>query len=811
MAMKKYLVLIIFSVLLLGSCAHEPRTLITGYGDLDLSLTVNNSIKWNTAEQPIELAGLEVADFELELVSEDGSVKKLGTYGDFLAGLKKIPVGKYTLRAYYGDLQGEGVGAVSYYGETEFTIHDSMASSVKLDCGIHNAFCTNSIEDVSTLMQDISVRLKSEYGQYIDLNSTEPKPVSLVPGKVSVEMTLTDLSGRSVTIRPFAFDVKSSEFYKVAVAVGDKTLKLSYNKETELEPVIIDIDEKLFSSSVPKFFTAKTEFSMVKGQFDENCKVTVNADGGLKNVFLTILSSPRCPCAFSQEKDILPDYSAEGAERVDLDLTKIISNLGVDITTEYSLVLQAVDMYGRVANEPCVLKVVVTPVDLFIEQPELIDIDAESVAVKVKYNGADFAKRVSFLYSGNNMDWSEASIIETYKENDYFYAVIAVNKDDERAYLRAKVNDKFSDKVVVRRLFPNFTMSCENENIWSSKADIYLTGERVESCMRFVRVLIKEENGDFHPAVIERNTGENRITLSTLMPSTKYFMMAFVDGKQAFETEFVTESAVGLPNGSFENDHEVTINLKHINCGGKYSNIQSWASLYNRTSIKVSEPKGWASVNAKTCSVYASNHNTWFQNPTTRIIDKGYDGAFAIKLQNAAWDINGVEPPKDTRTDKVYYSRNIPNIKNRSAGKIFLGSYQFNADGSEVYNDGIEFYSRPTAVTGFYRYIQDIHDSAETGLVVAQVYGFDGNKEILIGEGKGLLKPSTSFTQFKVPVTYSVRNVKAVRLKLMVSSSCYASYNQNEETLRIKTTDYPEKGISVGAELDVDLLTLLYE
>lgn len=809
--MKKSLVLIIFSVLLLCSCAHEPRTLVTGYGALDLSLTINNSIKWNTDEQPIKLGKPDVSDFELELVGEDGSVKKLGTYGEFLAGRKKIPVGKYTLRAHYGDLQGEGVGAVSYYGEVEFTIYDSMASSVNLDCRIHNAFCTNDIDDVSNLMQDVSVRLKSEYGKYIDLNIDEPKPVSLVPGKVSVEMTLTDLNGRSVTIRPFAFDVNSSEFYKVSAAVGDKTLELSYNKETELKPVIINLDDKLFSSSVPKFFAAKTEYSMVKGQFDESCVVKANADGGLKNIFLTILSSPRCPCAFNQEKDILSDFGTEGAEKVELDLTKIISSLGVGIKTEYTLVLQAVDVYGRVANDPCEIKVVVTPVELAIEQPEPIDIDAERVVVKTKYNGSDFVNRVSFLYSGNNMDWSKANVIETYNDSDYFYAVIEVNREDERAYLRAKVNENISETVIVKRMFPDFSMACENENIWSSKADIYLTGERVESCIRFVRVLIKEDSGDFHPAVVERNISDKRITISTLMPSTKYFMKAFVDGKQAFETEFVTEPAIGLPNGSFENDHEVTVNIKHINCGGKYSNIQSWASLYNRTSIKVSEPKGWASVNAKTCSAYASNYNTWFMNPTTRIIQKGYDGAFAIKLQNAAWDINGVEPPKDTRTDKVYYSRNVPSIKNRSAGKIFLGSYQFNADGSEVYNDGIAFYSRPTAVTGFYRYIQDIHDSSETGLVVAQVYGNNGDKEILIGEGRGLLNPSTSFTQFKVPVSYSVRNIKASKLKLMVSSSCYASYNQNEETLRIKTTDYLENGISVGAELDVDLLTLLYE
>lgn len=811
MAMKKYLVLIIFSVLLLGSCVREPRTLITGYGDLDLTLTVNEKIKWFTQEHSFDLSSIEIGDFELELIAEDGSVKKLGTYADFKSGIKKIPVGKYKLRAFHGDLQGEGVGSVSYYGETEFTIYDSMLTLINLECGIYSAFCSTDICDYGSHFNDLSIRLKSEYGKYIVLSSNWSKPVSLVPGKVSVEMTLTDLTGRSVTIRPFSFAVNSAEFYKVGVSIVDDSLVLTYGDGPDMEPVIIDINERLFSSQGPQIFTNKLDFSMVKGQFEENCLVSVSAESDLQSIFMTILSSPRCSCPFSQEQDILPLYSEGKTQRVELDLKSVISKLGADVITEYSIVLQAIDIYGRVSNEPCIIKVVVSPVDLKLEEPLAIDIDAETAMIKVQYNGIDFSNRVVFQYSGNGVDWLDVHVIESYKENNSYFVVLPVDKKDVRAFFRAKVGDSFSEKIVIRRVIPEITMHCGHENIWSSKADLYLAGDRVKSCLPYVNILIKEESGDFHPAVLERSIVDNRITVSTLMPSTKYFMKATIDGKILFESEFVTESAVGLPNGSFENDHIETIDIKHINCGGKYSNTQSWTSLYNRTSINVTEPKNWASVNAKTCSVYASNHNTWFQVPTTRIIENGYDGAFAIKLQNAAWDINGVEPPKDTRTDKVYYSRNVPNIKNRSAGKIFLGSYQFNADCSEVYNEGIEFYSRPTAVTGFYRYIQDIHDSAETGLVVAQVYGFDGDKEILIGEGIGMLKPSTSFTQFKVPVTYSVRNVKAARLKLMVSSSCYASYNQNEETQRIKTTDYPEKGISVGAELDVDLLTLLYE
>ena len=232
---------------------------------------------------------------------------------------------------------------------------------------------------------------------------------------------------------------------------------------------------------------------------------------------------------------------------------------------------------------------------------------------------------------------------------------------------------------------------------------------------------------------------------------------------------------------------------------------------YNTSSITVSEAEGWASVNAKTCSEYAKTENTWFKVPTTEIIRGSYEGQYAVKLTNAAWDINGTEPPRDARTDEIYFSRNAPQIANRSAGKIFLGTYTFAADGTEKYEEGINFTSRPTAITGYYYYRQDVNDTEETGLVTIRLINESEGKTTVIGEGRGELHASTSFTRFSIPVNYTVRDMHATKLQLMVSSSCYASYDQSEETRKIKTTYYLEKGVSTGAELVVDDLQLLYE
>lgn len=53
--------------------------------------------------------------------------------------------------------------------------------------------------------------------------------------------------------------------------------------------------------------------------------------------------------------------------------------------------------------------------------------------------------------------------------------------------------------------------------------------------------------------------------------------------------------------------------------------------------------------------------------------------------------------------------------------------------------------------------------------------------------------------------------MRATKLQLMICSSNYASYSQADETRNIRTTDYLEKGVSTGAELTIDALSLLYE
>lgn len=52
------------------------------------------------------------------------------------------------------------------------------------------------------------------------------------------------------------------------------------------------------------------------------------------------------------------------------------------------------------------------------------------------------------------------------------------------------------------------------------------------------------------------------------------------------------------------------------------------------------------------------------------------EGYFAVKLQSVAWDNTGeqITPYRQKPDSYLAYNPNIPNIKYRAAGKVFLGA-----------------------------------------------------------------------------------------------------------------------------------------
>lgn len=365
---------------------------------------------------------------------------------------------------------------------------------------------------------------------------------------------------------------------------------------------------------------------------------------------------------------------------------------------------------------------------------------------------------------------------------------------------------------------PSFTLPEQEEtNAWATF--IYITPMTTEDMTshqedmtdKVLANIVYEASSDGTTWIPSETAENGKIVIKDLTPSTTYTIRSRFGAVYSDNTsQLTTEKATEVPNGDFEELTE-TINMT-INQGGRFREtyLGKWQIL--EAHYNVSEPNGWSSVNAKTCNVAASNQNSWFVVPSTLNTSEVIAGSNAMVLRNVAWDLNGTTPKDYTQTwgsiEGDIYNHNTPSsIANRSAGKLFLGIYSY-ANGTEIYNEGIDFGSRPISLNGYYKYIQDSNDTNETGTITVSIL----NNSDIIGIGYLNLSTASDFTMFKVPIVYTNYSLKATQLKIMITSSNYASYRQEEENSSIKTSIYNgrDESVSRGATLTIDNLTFSY-
>lgn len=828
----------LLTALTAAACSEGSNELVTGYGDISFRLSVNEQVL-SVAGAPQITSDAVPSSADLRLTAENvisGQSKSWENLTAFESGSGKLPVGEYLFTAYYGNPDEEGFVEPAWKAQTTANVFEDRESIVELECRQAQTSVSAQWSTDGLALQKIALRLKSAAGNYMTIPSGTTDVARLRPGTIKGELSLTDATGRSVTLQPFAINgTQPAEHYQFRIGGDVNRLTAVYDETTLASPYTLDIDESLFATPSPVFALMGTDatgtvslLELTSPSSPLGCSLTV--PGGLQHLYVTILSTTMTDNPFAIEADLL-DYDdselpsrgitaeglAEGSTAVRLDFSDLSARMRSDgdNPTVTRIVIQAQDAAGRVADAPAEITVVSRPVQLRLTQPAKIATTATQAEIEMTYNGDAPADNVRFqIYNSLDDDgYNDVTPVSITKTADDTYRVLLpVGDGMERRMIRAvcRTGGRMSNEVTLSRDVPEYKVMCADENVWPSRVDLMFAGDALDEVIPYVSVLVREDSGDLRPAVVERSVSDRRITIKTLSPQTTYNIEVRGVGTVIDRFSLTTEKAVQLTNGDFDKVKE-TIKMKGVNCGGKYSNALSWMPIYNKADIIVNEPEKFASVNAKTCASFASTSNTWFQVPTTEIVTTAYSGQYAVRLRNAGWSWDGEEPSRDARTDHQYYSGKAPTIDCRSAGKLFLGSYSVDKTGKETYNEGIPFSSRPTSIAGMYTYVRDNHDPEETGMVeITMLHEENGVGEV-IGRGVGYLQPSTSFTRFVVPVAYTVRDKNATHLRLMISSSNHASADIDTETRLIKTTNYLEKGVSIGAQLVIDDLTLLYE
>lgn len=843
----KLLGLMLVVACIVSSCSTDESPFSKGNGKINPSLktdyTISSSSSVNRSEG-IDVITPEVNQFSLHLTKTDGSLERTWNLFNEFQPEDEYSAGAYRMDAFYGDENEEGFDKPYYYGSAEFNVYDSQSTPVSIVAELKNTMVSVEYTDAfKNYFADYGVKIHSGGGDYIQFAKDETRAAYVKSGTIAIEVSLTKTNGVSSTFEPAAIsNAEPKTHYRIKLdvnggEVGDAQLQITFDDTTEVEPVIIDLSDAVMNAPAPTIKATGYETSapveILEGDgAPHQLKAMVTAMSGLSAVTLTTQSdyliSKGWPAeinllqATEGQKALLASYglSVTGLwGNVDkmgiVDFTNVIKNLRVlDGKYTHSFTLQVKDKYSKVCQNPSVLEVNAPAVVLQLGTPENVMLGETSLVADMTYNGTNPSENIKMSTVNSYGVWENCTTTNVAKTGENTYKVTFTVKDasvDTRVRAIYKDNMKVSNEITYKRINPKFTISGSNATAYAKKMILGVDPEddaNLSIIMKYINVYAKSGSGDWKKMSV--STSGNIVQVSGLTPNTDYTFRATITPGANYSNEVAatTEEVGSIPNGDFESIAS-TISIASVNQGGKWSNNTNWTKRYTTTSINVSEPIGWASVNAKTCSTSASNKNTWFMRPSTFSISGAHSGSVAMNVRNVAWDLNGSEPSQSTNWSENYCTSAPSSIANRSVGKLFLGSYAFNAStGAETYNEGVSFASRPSSLSGYYQYANDGNDASERAVIFITLL----NNETIIGKGEVKLGAAGSYTHFTVPVTYTV-NAKATSLRIMIVSSDHASYTQSTESANVKTTNYisATQQESIGASLIVDNLTLSYE
>lgn len=863
------------TMLLLVSCANEDKQGSSGYGAINVQVSADYKVvpvTRSTAESASTIENPDVSEFALKLVSSDGSFSRAwDSLADFDPATK-IPVGSYTMSAFYGSIDTEGFEKPFYLGESPVTVRDRENSPVEINCALANVKVTVEYSDAfKKYFADYSTTIHSSGGKDIKFSKTETRAAYVKPGKITIQTYLKKQNGIESTFEPAAIpNAAARQHYKIKLDISDNNageaqLNISFDETTETQPIKIDISDEVMVAPAPSFLLSGFESGVpVEAKefnypTDKNVNISLTAKGGLAGCTLTTASRCLESKGWPQEIDLLnmsqeqaetlhrlglkiKGFSETGSKMGFIDFTELFTHLQIiESNDQHLFSISAKDMHGKVSESPVSLSVKNLPLTFSLQEPEAVFVGSSSAIVPILYDGTD-ANLIKFSYlnaEGHKVNC--ASSVLSSKENLY-QIKISVKAANEPIKVEASLSGGLKTTTAsIPVLTPEFSITAEEYDIWAKKATVKLTATdpQYQEAVNRYAVLFANSSGQWIQASSTHK--DNIYTISGLFPDTRYQIKGTCNSQQKNvnyhgNCTIHTEAAAGVPNGDFE-DLTQTISVSDINQGGRWSPTIGNPTYQSTCSFTINEPVGWASVNAKTSNTSATNQMSWFVCPSTYNTTLSWtgkvpgipifggggtdtpdiyknltaqNGSNAMVVRNVAWDENGTTPPAHykTRGSAYYYSENVPSIANRSAGKLFLGTYSYSGN-SESYNEGAAFSSRPSILKGWYKYTPDNKDGSETGVISVTLL----NGKTVLASGTINLTAASDYTEFTVPLVYNVTDKKANLLKIMITSSNHASYSQSEETATIKTTDYYSRyeSNSRGATLTIDNLNFIYE
>lgn len=834
--------ILVLSFFMLTSCTQDNgKNPSLGKGDFSLSLKTDNEVipilRSSASQSTVEPSA---EDFAIKLANEDG------TFSKTWSSLTNIPtdgsydVGTYTLSASYGALENEGFDTPYYYGESQFVIRDQETTAVDVMCTLgHVKVTLNYTDAFKGYFNNWETTLRTVGGKEVVANRYETRDIYLRPGDITIKMSLSKNYGSTVEYEPAKIkDAKAREHYVITFDVSDNvgtaTLSIVFDKNTVNEPITINVsDEALFAPAPYITLEGITADGTLQWQECENMTQTLSASivarGGLAGCTLKTESEYLKSIGFPAEIELFElstDYKTL-FENLKIDVkgfgddASIMSYLGftqligalqiVGDNDTHKFTITARDNNSKV-SEPISFTIQSTPLQLSISPVENVMLGATSINLPIVSNAQDMEQLILQRVVNGVASNIPYTIVSSEGNNHQLQATVDVENNAQTLQLVYN-NRRTSATQTIGIDVPEYTLKANDYDVWATHATINVVADDAtyQDVIDKYLMLYINEGGTWK--VVSAQKEGNLFHLSNLQPGAQYsFRSACLTDKSDLEQhellQITTETAIGLPNNQFDSWTEWF--SKELNKGGVYA--VAFGTKQETATVTSSNPNEWATVNSKTLPVDAKRQNTWYMVPSTLpVIGVSGNG---VLLRNVAWDNDGEELDSESWGNIAFKNSleklDAPGFKFRSAGKLFLGAYSYDhSTNTEVYNDGISFTSRPTKLTGYYKYTAVGNDTHGVATITVEHRESNGNTIVLATQTVNLT-PTSSYTPFEAILEYTNKAYKATHIKVMMASSNHASYNQADETANIKTTDFKSEAVSLGSELYIDNLSLTY-
>ena len=814
---KKVLGLTLLWALLITACSQEEVQDSLEQGKIRIEVVPDGKL---TQTRATDIAIPDSKEFGVNIVSSTGeTIVRVDNLHEFEP--VSVPVGIYTVHAYYGDADAEGFDALSFAGSNQVSVKRKEESTASVDCSINKALVAITYTDAfKKYFSDYSAYVSTSKGGKVVYADNEVRSSYFVPGNLGIFLEVTkEGSSNRVTLNPKNFVAEAHHEYRLTMDVdaSTATLRVVFNSQpAHEENVEINVSDEALNAPAPAFkahgFVAGNVMEYVEGMPPANdngnkYSVYLNAQGKIEKVMLTAVSPWWTAQQYPAEQNLVELNKTywNGMELVGLsdrrdkiasvDFTSMLKNLACQNREaefeEHTFTFTATDRLTKV-GEPMVVKVKTLNDCLAVAKVSEPHIGDTQLTIALTMNGVsleNLASVMKFAYKNDKAFFSTVAAKDVKVEKGdapnrwnvtLTLPALSAGTLDVKATSPARNEQMLTYEIKSEILLsqPNGTA-----DVWARMADVQLkpVGTAV-SAISSDKVSFQCLKGDEWTAVshVYESSGD-RYTLTGLDANTRYEVRALYlqDGKSYYSqaVSFTTEKEVQVADNSFE-DWEMKPRISDY-----------WEYYFFNS--------GWDTMNGLTTSEGGNSlipRNRCRYNANSGTIPSEGDaktGTKAALIRAVGWGSGNS-------------AVGTANAKYGTVGELYLGHYD--SSSKKAVYDGAAFESRPLSMSFWYKYRPG--NGGDQLWAEVQVLHKENGQVTVLGEGSARRGDAVNeWTELSVPVTYKDKSKKATHIVIKFKSG---DKSDNPSFIEVPPFANLSNGEYVGSKLWVDDVMLNY-